>query len=171
VQKLTMMKRLTLPHSSQRLTALKKLLSQGRVSTQDELREGLQKQEFDVTQSTVSRDLRRIGAVKVIDQSGRTVYRLPEDAAGRAEPASLPLATDFKEMVVDIRSNGALIVISTSPDCASLVARRLDYAKPERILGTIAGYDTIFVAPSNINSIPETIEAIRQSLAAPLKNR
>jgi len=55
---------------------LKKVLSQEKLSTQDELREGLSSLDFDVTQSTVSRDLRRIGAVKTIDPTGRTVYRL-----------------------------------------------------------------------------------------------
>ncbi len=65
---------------SQRLDALKKLLSQGEMSTQEELVEKLEKFHFQVTQSTVSRDLRKLGAMKTIDPNGRTVYRLSDSA-------------------------------------------------------------------------------------------
>ena len=56
-----------------------------------------------------------------------------------------------------------MIVIQTSPGSASLVARHLDMNKPADILGTIAGDDTIFVAPSKDFSIKQTISAIRES--------
>ena len=62
----------------ERLGALRKLLEEGELSTQEELREKLEKQEFAVTQSTISRDLRKIGAVRAVDGEGRTVYRLSE---------------------------------------------------------------------------------------------
>src|SRR6185295_602564 len=66
----------TQTESKSRLEALRELLSQGKLSTQDELREELQNRRFEVTQSTISRDLRRLGAVKAVDPDGRTVYRL-----------------------------------------------------------------------------------------------
>jgi transcriptional regulator of arginine metabolism len=51
-------------------------------------------------------------------------------------------------------------VINTTPGSASLVARQLDQTKPEGILGTIAGDDTIFVAPLSARKIEQTISAI-----------
>lgn len=142
-----------------RLTALKRLLSQGKLSTQDELREELRSLEFNVTQSTISRDLRRIGAVKAIDVSGATVYRLPVE-----NEAPVPAGTGLAAMITSIRDNGAMIVIHTTPGSASLVARHIDQNRFSKVLGTIAGDDTVFVAPAQVRQISQTLDQIRMSL-------
>lgn len=143
-----------------RLHALRKLLEEGGASTQDELREALEKQGFEVTQSTISRTLRKLSAIKATDETGRTVYRLPSDEPALPPPAQAALA----DLITSIESNGAMIVIQTSPGSASLVARHLDHARPGGILGTIAGDDTIFVAPKTLREIERTLAAIRDSL-------
>lgn len=140
-----------------RLSALRKLLEEGQISTQEELVEELRKQKFPVTQSTISRDLTRLAAIKTRDGSGRIVYRLPNDPS--IAPTPMP-ASDLKGLMVRIEHNGSLIVIHTTPGSASLLARQLDQSKPEGILGTIAGDDTIFVAPSSNKNIGRTIQAI-----------
>lgn len=143
-----------------RLSALKRLLSQGKLSTQDELREELRALQFEVTQSTISRDLRRIGAVKAIDVSGNTVYRLPIE-----NEAPVPSGTGLAAMITNIRENGAMIVIHTTPGSASLVARHIDQSRlMTKVLGTIAGDDTVFVAPAQVKQIGQTVEQIRASL-------
>lgn len=148
------------PEPQTRLNALRKLLSAGKLSTQDELREELSELDFDVTQSTVSRDLRRLGAVKAIDPSGRTVYRLPSDRdSGPASPAG-----GIAEMITEIRQNGAMIVIHTTPGSASLVARHVDQSRLSKVIGTIAGDDTVFVAPVQIREIKEAVAQINASL-------
>ena len=68
------------------------------------------------------------------------------------------------DLVRDIQANQSLVVIHTSPGSASFVARHLDRTRPAGILGTIAGDDTIFVAPSSRRQIEATIREIRQSL-------
>ena len=65
--------------SQDRLAVLRQLIREGEASTQEELSESLRKKRFDVTQSTVSRDLRRIGAIKATNAEGEIVYHLPED--------------------------------------------------------------------------------------------
>ncbi len=143
--------------SKARLTALRRLLEQGELSTQDELREELERLKFVVTQSTISRDLRRIGAVKAIDSEGQTVYRLPGEAP-------MPVVgNSLRDLIIDIRSNGTMIVIHTPPGSASLIARHLDQTRPAGILGTIAGDDTIFVAPASVKEINSTLQAIEES--------
>ncbi len=149
--------------SKTRLSALKELLGEGDASTQEELADELYKRRFDVTQSTISRDLRKIGAIKAIDQSGRTVYRLPTDAIS-AEIQAANYSTGLRGLLLDIQHNGAMIVIHTTPGSASLLARHLDQTKPAGILGTIAGDDTIFVAPATMKKIDETILAIDDGL-------
>ena len=140
-----------------RLEALRELLGQGKLSTQDELREELEARKFAVTQSTVSRDLRRLGAVKAVDPDGRTVYRLS------ADPTVPVSGNSLRDLVQDIQTNGSIVVIHTLPGTASLIALHLDRFKPGGILGTIAGEDTIFVAPGSLARIRQTIEAIEKS--------
>jgi transcriptional regulator of arginine metabolism len=144
-----------------RLSTLKEILLEGKLSTQDELREELESRKFSVTQSTISRDLKRVGAIKTLDLQGRTVYRLHHDLQS---PVPSPVAHSLRDLVSAIRSNGNIIVINTTPGSASLVARHLDSQKPGGIIGTIAGDDTIFIAPKSIREIQRTITAIEASL-------
>lgn len=141
-----------------RLVALKKLLKDGTLSTQDDLRRKLEKLHFSVTQSTISRDLRRVGAVRVLDAEGRAVYKLPEDES------SLPAGDIARNMVKSIQPASNIVVIHTAPGTASLVARYLDIHKPAGTLGTIAGDDTVFLALSTRNIDLTVLEEIRDSL-------
>jgi transcriptional regulator of arginine metabolism len=144
-----------------RLDALRELLEEETLSTQEELRDKVEKLGFDVTQSTISRDLRKLAAVRAIDSFGRTVYRLPQD-----ESAPLIAPGSLQDLVTEIVTNGSIIVIHTTPGSASLVARHLDHHRPGGILGTIAGDDTIFVAPKSLTQIRAAIREIEASLGA-----
>lgn len=141
-----------------RFATLRRLLVEGKARTQDEIREALQAAGHEVTQSTVSRDLRKLEAVKATDARGRTIYRLPEEPG-----TGMRTNTTLLDMIVDIVHNDAMIVMRTTPDSASLIARHLDHTRPGGILGTIAGYDTIFIAPPKGASIKKTIQDIRRS--------
>jgi transcriptional regulator of arginine metabolism len=141
-----------------RLSALKELLKRGSLSTQDELRKKLEKLHFPVTQSTISRDLRRIGAIRVIDAEGRVVYRLPDQ---ESLPASVDIA---KNMVKSIQPASSIVVIHTAPGTASLVARYLDMHRPAGSIGTIAGDDTVFLAITKKSVDREVLEELRDSL-------
>jgi transcriptional regulator of arginine metabolism len=144
--------------TADRLNILRKILESGKNSTQEEIRDMLEERGHDVNQSTISRDLRKLGAIKGTDSKGRTVYRLSETASESAF-----IAQSLSDLIVDIAHNDSMIVIQTTPGSASLIARHLDMNKPADILGTIAGDDTIFVAPSKAYSIKQTILAIRES--------
>ncbi len=141
-----------------RLETLKELLRQGESSTQEELCDALRRKKFDVTQSTISRDLRRLGAIKVPTPDGETSYKLPD------EQISLPveISSGLKGLLKEIHHNGSMIVIHTTTGSAGLVAHHLDMVKPRGILGTIAGDDTIFVAPASTSTkeIQATLEEI-----------
>lgn len=139
--------------------ALKEILKSGIHGTQEAICDELKTLGYKVTQSTVSRGLRKLGAVRATDTEGNTVYRLGEES-------SPLMAASLKDLIMDILSNGSTIVIRTTPGSASLVARHLDHSRPGGILGTIAGDDTIFVAPASMQKIPKTIQAIEESLLA-----
>jgi transcriptional regulator of arginine metabolism len=147
--------------SKQRQDLLRKLLAEGQLSTQEELADALRQHDFDITQSTISRDLRKIGVIKTVNEAGDTVYTL---ASNRALRGPLPVSASLGHLLVDIRHNGAMIVMHTTVGSASLVAAHMDHQKIPGILGTIAGDDTIFVAPTSVLEIDATLKRIVASI-------
>ncbi|MEQ1876226.1 MAG: ArgR family transcriptional regulator [Bdellovibrionia bacterium] len=148
----------TRSEAQERLLVLRELIREGTAYTQDDLCKALRSKKFDVTQSTVSRDLRRIGAIKSVNEEGDVTYRLPEDMI----PMSPMMMNDFSGLVTEIEANETMIVLHTSPGSASLVARHLDSVRVSiGILGTIAGDDAIFVVPASIRKIAPVIRKIK----------
>lgn len=144
--------------TQERLTVLRALIREGEASTQEELCSALKRKKYDVTQSTVSRDLRRIGAVKANNMQGEIIYLLPEQHF-----VQMPRSNhDVSGLVVGIRSNESTIVIQTTPGSASLVAADLDRMRDTLgILGTLSGDDTIFVAPVSTKKIEKVEQRIK----------
>jgi transcriptional regulator of arginine metabolism len=126
---------------------LVRLLREGRATNQEELAAALREAGHRVTQATVSRDLRAIGATKVMI-GGEMVYLLP-DQIPRAPGGDLmvrSLMRTIEEFAVDIEPASSLVVVTTAPGHASAVARAVDLAGLNEVVGTVAGDDTIFVA-------------------------
>ncbi len=141
------------------LDALKDLLKKNKASTQDDICKALENKGYSVNQTKVSRLLRQIGAVKVVTAQGQIIYSLLR------EPAPPKTDTLLSQLILDIVSNETMIVIFTSPGSASMIARLLDYEQVSTgILGTIAGDDTIFVAPKSIQEIPKIVEKLKSLL-------
>ncbi len=142
------------------LEALSELLRRGSVSTQQDICQELSSQGFVINQSKISRLLHKLGAIKVKNSQGITEYRLPK------EMAPPPSQTPLKQLILKIEANETLIIIQTSPGSASLIARMLDYQNTEsEILATLAGDDTIFVAPKSIQKIQKTLDEVKKLLA------
>ncbi len=115
----------------------------GRIGSQEELVARLGLAGISATQTTVSRDLDELGAVKQRHE-GSIRYVLP-DRIDRGQ-AGERLDRILGEWVVSIETAGSLIVMRTPPGSANLVASAMDAAALPEIAGTIAGDDTIFVA-------------------------
>jgi len=133
--------------------AFKDLLKQEQFGSQGDIVDALKNQGFDnISQSKVSRMLSKYGAVRTRNARQEMVYCLPAELG--VPTAKSPL----KQLVLDIEHNGMMIIIRTSPGAAQLIARLLDsLSKSDGVLGTIAGDDTIFIAPTNVNEIEQTI--------------
>lgn len=138
--------------------AFKELLKQEQLSSQGEIVEALKAEGFDnISQSKVSRMLSKFGAVRTRNARQDMVYCLPAEFG--VPTANSPLA----QLVVDIEHNNVMIIIRTSPGAAQLIARLLDsLSKSDGVLGTIAGDDTIFIAPTDVKEIPQTIKRLEQ---------
>jgi transcriptional regulator of arginine metabolism len=123
-----------------RREAVARILRAGRASTQEQILDGLRREGFRATQATLSRDLARLSARRVSRPDG------PFYEIGDGTPATVAAAV--AGLVSAVATNGSLVVIRTLPGSAPAVARAIDLARLPAVLGTIAGDDTVFVAPS-----------------------
>jgi len=133
--------------------AFKELLKQEQFGSQGEIVDALKAQGFtNISQSKISRMLSKYGAVRTRNARQEMVYCLPAELG--VPTAKSPL----RQLVLDIEHNDVMIIIRTSPGAAQLIARLLDsLSKSDGVLGTIAGDDTIFIAPTDTTMIKETI--------------
>ncbi len=130
--------------ADRRRDAVARIIRSRRIATQEELLEALAGAGFRATQATLSRDLARLGARRVSRPEGGTVYELTDGAAAAAGSGLGAL----RGLVAEITANASLVVIRTHPGSAPAIARAIDLAEIREVLGTIAGDDTIFVAPA-----------------------
>lgn len=131
--------------------ALRDLISNQAINTQKGLCDALQEQGFNINQSTISRVLRQIGAVKTKNIQNRISYCLPKES----NPP--PTQSQLSNLIIRIQKNEAMVVVHTSPGAASLIARILDHhINHLRAIGIISGDDTIFITPDSTTNIQTT---------------
>ncbi len=137
--------------------AFKEILNTESYGSQGEIVNALKTLGFDnISQSKVSRMLGKFGAVRTRDARGDMVYCLPPELG-------MPTAkSPLKQLVLDIVHNKVMVIIRTSPGAAQLIARLLDsLSHTDGVLGTIAGDDTIFIAPADISKIEELRQKVQ----------
>jgi transcriptional regulator of arginine metabolism len=145
--------------SSSLISALRALLLNDKVGTQEEIKTALAQQGFSLNQSKISRLLRKISAIKTTNDKGHIIYALPR------EPALPSAQSSVAQLIVDIVANETLIIIHTNPGSAPLIGGLLDHQTQElEILGTVAGDDTLFVVPKSIARIDTTLKAVKARL-------
>ncbi len=138
---------------------LRLLLLEGSVTTQEDICAALQAKGHHINQSKISRLIRKLDAIKSKNEFGQIVYRLSR------EPAPPTTTTQLSNLIIDVVANETMIIVNTSPGSAQLIARVLDYHKESmQILGTIAGDDSIFIAPASIKTISDSLKEIKSLL-------
>jgi transcriptional regulator of arginine metabolism len=128
-------------HERQRLIA--SVVSRRRVGSQHELQRALREAGCDVTQATISRDVRELRLEKTRDVLGRPRYVLPE-RAGRSDPrrALAAVLAQFGRRAVPAQN---IVVIHSELGSAPAIARALDRVEHAKVIGTVAGDDTCLV--------------------------
>jgi transcriptional regulator of arginine metabolism len=140
--------------------AFKSLLKDQCYGSQSQLAEALDKQGFkNMSQAKISRLLSKLGAVKMRNANTEVVYILPDELAVPKSKQSI------QSVVVSVKHNNMQIILKTGIGGAPLISRMLDsLGEPAGILGTLAGDDTIFIAPVDINRIDEITLEIKKLL-------
>ena len=128
------------------------LVQNNDIEKQEELAELLREEGFDVTQATVSRDIRQLHLKKVAGENGRLVYKSAQKASQQAELKYLRI---LRESYVSMDMAMNILVIKTVSGMAMAAAAALDACHYHEIVGCIAGDDTIMCA---VRSVPDTIQ-------------
>ena len=138
------------------LSVFKHLLKEQNCGSQGQLAEALAEQGFhNMSQAKISRMLSKLGAVKMRNASDKVVYVLPDELAVPKSKQAI------QSVVVSVKHNNMQIIVKTGIGGASLISRMLDsMGESTGILGTLAGDDTIFIAPTDVNRIDEITKEV-----------
>jgi transcriptional regulator of arginine metabolism len=162
------------------------ILEQATVRSQEELAEWLARRGVRVTQTTLSRDLVELGAVRLRGPDGGLVYALPDEPGGFGSlPGSLPgtdgrpgsdgaaagasppgaeapsrLARSASELLVSAEASANLVVLRTPAGAAQFLASVIDHANWPSILGTVAGDDTVLIIARDPAGGPELANSL-----------
>jgi transcriptional regulator of arginine metabolism len=127
---------------AERLKMIRDILENSKISSQEELREKLERQGFATTQATLSRDLNALRVIKIPDNEKGYIYTLASEISGALLDleGSSPIHT-----CKSLAFSGHLAVIKCLPSFAPSVALILDRLNLDAIIGTIAGDDTVLI--------------------------
>jgi len=137
--------------------AIREIIEEQFITSQDELRLALKKRGFDTTQATLSRDLKELGVSRVA--SGERARYVLEPAA---EVEILKPLVGAE--VISINSNECAIVIKTLPGCASTVGEFIDVQKHPGIIGTIAGDNALLIIPQSQKKTKTVLQFLKEKL-------
>ena len=146
-----------------RLAQIKTIIENTVVETQEDLVEALRLQHIEVTQATVSRDIKEMMLIKIPTGDGRYRYAYPMEK--NLVFSKNRMARMFQDSVTGLNHSENFIVIKTLPGAANAVASTLDYAKWPEIIGTVAGDDNILVVIKPIEAVPQIIKKLESLMS------
>lgn len=146
---------------SKRHAKILEIIGKNDVETQEELSELLEREGFQVTQATVSRDIRELKLTKVSMNSGKQKYAsISESSADLSQKYIRVLKDGFASM--DMAQN--ILVVRTVSGMAMAVAAALDSVNFPEIVGTIAGDDTVMCAVRSVEENVQLMDRIRRMI-------
>ena len=148
---------------TQRQAKIMEIISTKDIETQEQLLQSLQEAGFYSTQATISRDIKELRIVKEL--TGFGTYRYTTSSKEGNHTFSARLNTIFRECITGFDYAQNMVVIKTMPGLASAAASAIDGMNMGVILGTLAGYDTVFIVMRDSNAAAAFCGEIRNLLA------
>jgi len=128
---------------SSRQSKILELISTKEIETQDDLVAQLKNAKFDITQATISRDIKELGLIKILSsESGKYKYAIVDNGN---QAVSNKYITVFKEAVISIKQAQNLCVIKTIKGMASAICGVIDKLNLDNVLGAVCGDDTVMI--------------------------
>lgn len=143
------------------------LISIHEVDTQENLAALLKDSGYNVTQATVSRDIKELQLVKVLSSTGKYKYASNKSAD---MPVSDRFTKIFRETITGIDSSGNIVVVKTLSGCANAAAEAIDNCGIPHLVGSIAGDNTIFLLVDSESNVEETKNKFQEMLYTRVKN-
>lgn len=147
-----------------RHNAIREIVAAKRVANQDQLRRQLAKRGWEVTQSTLSRDLRELRLARIPDEKGQARYTFSEPASSDGDARRLEAM--LPQFIVGVEAVQVMIVVRTVASGAQPVAEALDYAAWPDIAGTIAGDNTVLIICRSIAGRERALRRLHDHLRA-----
>jgi transcriptional regulator of arginine metabolism len=143
---------------------IRAIIARNPVTTQSELVAALRAAGIAVTQATVSRDIKRLGLIKVADGTGRYRYQAP--SGGQPAPRDLQsrLRRAVSDYVTEVAEGSGLVVVKTETGSAGTVAEAIDEQTWPEVVGTVAGDNTIIVVPRDAAGRDAVVRRLRELL-------
>lgn len=131
------------------------------IDTQEKLASMLRESGFEVTQATVSRDIKDLQLVKTQSSSGKYKYALNRS---NDMPVSDRFVKIFRETITSFAASGNLVVVKTLSGCANAAGEAIDNSGLPHIIGSIAGDNTLLLVADSADSIPEIMQEFQDML-------
>lgn len=146
----------------QRQRKIREIIKSTNISTQEELADALKKAGYDVTQATVSRDIKELRLVKIAKEDNSYIYGLPKEQ--NILHSEVRLRMMMQELVTGIDYSENLVVIKTYPGNAHGIASLLDSSHWPGVIGTLAGDDTILLVIKPKEKVDEIIQMLKSMM-------
>jgi len=144
---------------SRRHFAIRDILASERIATQEELCESLRSRGYEVTQATVSRDIKELRLTKIPDEMG---YRYAFPTIQGPKSSYERMKRVFQDSVTNLDYSENIIIVKTLPGLAQSVGAVIDAMENEYSLGNVAGDDTIFVLIKPKNETENVLKSFRK---------
>lgn len=137
------------------------LISENNIETQEELLRLLRSCNYDVTQATVSRDIKELRLVKALDTGGK--YRYVSSQSDTPDLSSR-FKSIFGDSVISVENGQNIVCVKCFTGMAQAVCTAMDSVQLEGVIGTLAGEDTIFVLCRNEGSAAALVGELREHI-------
>ena len=136
------------------------LIESNEIETQEQLCQLLRESGYNVTQATVSREIKELQLVKKLSSSGRYKYVQSKDEG----PISGRFVKIFKETITSVEAAGNIVVIKTLSGCGSAAAEAIDSLGIEHLVGSVAGDNTILIVIDDEKNVSEIVDKFKELL-------
>ncbi|MBS5938963.1 arginine repressor [Clostridium sartagoforme] len=146
---------------SKRHTKILEIISEKDIETQEELADELKRAGFDVTQATVSRDIKILKLIKMQGASGNYKYVA---SSKESKDINDKLSSILANAAVSVENVDNFVVVKTLTGSASAAAEAIDTLFDTEVAGTIAGDNTIFILARSLDRAEELVDKVRKMI-------
>ena len=134
------------------------LIENNEIETQDKLASMLRDYGYEVTQATVSRDIKELQLVKTLSSSGKYKYVVSKSDDGPIPPRLIDI---YRSTVRSINKSGNIVLLKCLSGCANAAGEALDSMELTHVIGTVAGDNTLLLVTDDPANSDEVVEMLR----------